>query len=391
MDSFEARKERMSAVIKEHALGINDSCTKSFYPDITEKEKIKATKEIDPYLNIFDVVAILDTSRTKSLKNGAVFTLSGMYYKEPFGKPFFVNYKDIQGVEVDKDKNGYYTLNASLRIITKSGLEFFIGSGGIEKNILYGTITELKIIAKEWDDIIGKPSGYVGELTLTDDEKKKCHAIIHAASAAAGGVGTGLAQLPMADTAAITPIQIAMITGLGAIFDLRVTEGAANGIIGSLTAGFIGRGISQFLVGWIPGIGNAINTATAAGLTEAVGWVAVKYFFDIKNSQRAGSRVEGFEAGYEAASSQYENKFKKLTDEFINQQKNVEDNIEEYKELVRKLMEYCKFLEQEIAELKTQKVKEIPESLSREYRTAKNDLEKLRKLYGGESWEKATS
>jgi uncharacterized protein (DUF697 family) len=36
--------------------------------------------------------------------------------------------------------------------------------------------------------------------------------------------------------------------------------------------------LSQALVGWIPGVGNAINAATAAALTEAIGWAADGYF-----------------------------------------------------------------------------------------------------------------
>jgi uncharacterized protein (DUF697 family) len=31
-------------------------------------------------------------------------------------------------------------------------------------------------------------------------------------------------------------------------------------------------------VGWLPGFGNAINAATAAALTEAIGWAAEEYF-----------------------------------------------------------------------------------------------------------------
>lgn len=44
-----------------------------------------------------------------------------------------------------------------------------------------------------------------------------------------------------------------------------------------------GRGISQVLVGWIPGYGNAINATTAAAVTEAIGWAADAYFADPGN------------------------------------------------------------------------------------------------------------
>jgi uncharacterized protein (DUF697 family) len=32
------------------------------------------------------------------------------------------------------------------------------------------------------------------------------------------------------------------------------------------------------MLGWLPGLGNAINAATAAALTEAIGWAADAYF-----------------------------------------------------------------------------------------------------------------
>lgn len=113
---------------------------------------------------------------------------------------------------------------------------------------------------------------------LPKDQKVKCNSIIHGASVAAGGVGTGLAQIPLADNAVITPIQVTMIVSLGKVFDRRVTESAAKAIIASAAASIAGRSISQVVFGWIPGLGNAINTATAAGLTEAIGWIAVDHF-----------------------------------------------------------------------------------------------------------------
>ena len=53
---------------------------------------------------------------------------------------------------------------------------------------------------------------------MTDDERKKCHAIIHTASVAAAAIGGGLVQLPGSDTVLITAIQVGMVIGLGAVF-----------------------------------------------------------------------------------------------------------------------------------------------------------------------------
>lgn len=120
---------------------------------------------------------------------------------------------------------------------------------------------------------------------MTKKQKSRCKKIIHAASVSAGGIGAGIAQIPGADNVAIKPIQIAMITALAGVFDKDLTEAGATAILGNLLASTIGRGISQVLVGWIPGIGNAINATTAAGLTETLGWTVAKQFDEDQSEQ----------------------------------------------------------------------------------------------------------
>ena len=109
-------------------------------------------------------------------------------------------------------------------------------------------------------------------------EKKKCHSIIHSASVAAAGAGAGLAQIPGSDSAIIIPIQITMIISLGLVFNKVISKDTAITLLKTGTATFIGRKVSQFLVGWIPGIGNTINATTAAAVTEALGWYAANEF-----------------------------------------------------------------------------------------------------------------
>ena len=113
---------------------------------------------------------------------------------------------------------------------------------------------------------------------MTSDQKSKCNAIIHTASVAAAGAGAGLAQIPGSDNAVITPIQLTMTISLGKVFDIDLSESAAKAALGSVAASTIGRTVSQVLLGWIPGIGNAINATTAAGLTEAMGWALADDF-----------------------------------------------------------------------------------------------------------------
>ena len=108
---------------------------------------------------------------------------------------------------------------------------------------------------------------------MTVDQEMKCHAIIHAASASAAAVGAGLAQIPCSDSVPIGAIQTAMTVSLGGVFGITIDESAAKAVVASGVAGMVGRGIAQVLVGWIPGVGNATNAATAAAVTEGLGWL----------------------------------------------------------------------------------------------------------------------
>lgn len=114
---------------------------------------------------------------------------------------------------------------------------------------------------------------------MTKEQTAKCHAIIHASSIAAGGVGSGLAQIPCSDNVILVPIQIAMIVSLGKVFNMEILESAAQSMLATSLSTIVGRGVSQVLVGWIPGIGNAINAVTAAGVTETVGWLIANDFY----------------------------------------------------------------------------------------------------------------
>lgn len=113
---------------------------------------------------------------------------------------------------------------------------------------------------------------------MTDEQRKKCHAIIHTASASAAAIGGGLAQIPGSDNAVLTPIQLTMTISLGHVFGKSLTQSTALAAIGSVAASTVGRTVSQFLTGWIPGVGNIVNATTAASLTEALGWAIAKEF-----------------------------------------------------------------------------------------------------------------
>jgi uncharacterized protein (DUF697 family) len=102
----------------------------------------------------------------------------------------------------------------------------------------------------------------------------KAHIIIHGAATAAAAVGGGLAQIPASGSLVITPIQISMIIALGSLHGKALEKSSALSILAVAYGPFVGRTMSQLLIGWIPGVGNAINAATAFVVTESIGWAA---------------------------------------------------------------------------------------------------------------------
>lgn len=113
---------------------------------------------------------------------------------------------------------------------------------------------------------------------MTSEQKRKCESIIHSASIAAGAIGAGLAQIPMSDNAVIVPIQCGMIISLGAVFGVSLTESTAKSLLATEIATNTGRAVSQVLFGWMPGFGNVLNSVTAAGVTESIGWAIAADF-----------------------------------------------------------------------------------------------------------------
>lgn len=111
------------------------------------------------------------------------------------------------------------------------------------------------------------------KVDIPDDLKTKCNVIIHGASTASAAACAGIAQIPLADNAVLAPIQIAMIVSVAKVFDQNIGEGVARGLLSTFAATFVGRGVTQVLFGWVPFMGNALNSATAAALTEAIGWM----------------------------------------------------------------------------------------------------------------------
>ena len=142
--------------------------------------------------------------------------------------------------------------------------------------------TEQAVIVEGYTDaLMAHQAGFenvVASLGTALTPNQKVHGIVHTAATAAAAVGAGLAQLPGSDGPVLAGIQTTMIIAIAHEHSAQITKAAAADLLLTFTATHVGRGISQWLVGWVPGWGNAINASTAAALTEAVGWAADAYF-----------------------------------------------------------------------------------------------------------------
>lgn len=69
-----------------------------------------------------------------------------------------------------------------------------------------------------------------------------------------------------------------MIISIGAVFKQKLTESVSKTLLADFLGATIGKTIANVLTGWIPGFGNGINAATAASITELIGWTIANDF-----------------------------------------------------------------------------------------------------------------
>ena len=117
-------------------------------------------------------------------------------------------------------------------------------------------------------------------MAMTEEQKTKCHWIIHSAATAAAGSAAALAQAPGTDNAVFVGIMGAMAASLAVVFDIDIENSSTSHawdivvmtIMAQVGGAMLSRTVSQWLVGWIPVAGNAINSASMAAMVEFVGW-----------------------------------------------------------------------------------------------------------------------
>ncbi|MGN8503052.1 YcjF family protein [Helicobacter pylori] len=107
------------------------------------------------------------------------------------------------------------------------------------------------------------------------DESKT---IIHIASGAAGSVG--LIPIPFSDAPAIAPIQAGMIYKMNDAFGVELENSVAasliTGLLGVTAIGQTAKIVVSNLIKFIPVVGSVSGAATAAVITEGIGFAYLK-------------------------------------------------------------------------------------------------------------------
>lgn len=136
------------------------------------------------------------------------------------------------------------------------------------------------IMGNEYKKIISEKKGEAGIL-MTSKQLKECNIAIHMASAAAAA--SGAIPLPGVDAVPISTAQITMVIALGKIFDQKLSESAAKGMLSATVSTFVGRN----LIKMIPIAGWGASATVAAGVTEALGWIVAADFAKMSRNRNA--------------------------------------------------------------------------------------------------------
>jgi uncharacterized protein (DUF697 family) len=117
---------------------------------------------------------------------------------------------------------------------------------------------------------------------MTSEQRIRSRRTIHIAALAGALAALLMAQLPASDNTILVPIEVIMVIRLGSVFQVRLREAVSRGFIIGSVATFLGRAISEFLVGWIPLYGNLIDALTAAAVIEFLGHIVAKEFASVE-------------------------------------------------------------------------------------------------------------
>jgi uncharacterized protein (DUF697 family) len=102
-------------------------------------------------------------------------------------------------------------------------------------------------------------------------------AIVHGSAVEGGAVGLATAQVP-GDRFIIGAVQINMIITIASEYGVSLDKSAALALLSSTIASMIGVEVANGIIKYIPGVGNISNMATAASITETIGWATKQYY-----------------------------------------------------------------------------------------------------------------
>ncbi len=115
---------------------------------------------------------------------------------------------------------------------------------------------------------------------MTNKQYEDCQVIIHTAAAASAAAGA--LPIPGSDSVAIVAAQTAMIIALGKVFDVKMTDSAAEAMALTMITQYSGRLMAGGLIKLIPGagtfFGGCVNASVAASITETLGWEVAEDF-----------------------------------------------------------------------------------------------------------------
>ncbi|WP_373454766.1 GTPase [Helicobacter pylori] len=124
---------------------------------------------------------------------------------------------------------------------------------------------------------------------------EECKTIIHVASGAAGAAG--LIPIPFSDALAIAPIQAGMIYKMNDAFGMDLDKSVAasliTGLLGVTAVAQVGRTLVNGFLKFIPVVGSVAGSATAAIITEGIGFAYLKVLEKCFNDETGEVKLPG--------------------------------------------------------------------------------------------------
>ena len=117
-----------------------------------------------------------------------------------------------------------------------------------------------------------------GDYTDASDEEKRAavEQLIRVCSVSAGAVT--IQPFPFVDTALITPIQLAMVQGVGKIHGYKLDSKSVVEMLGTFGASIVAQNIIMGAAKFIPFFGWVVSISIGYALTWAIGEVSDHYF-----------------------------------------------------------------------------------------------------------------